>query len=587
MSLSAFDACAVLGGVEEEPILLPIQMRLELEAFRGTGRPVFVEWCESIGCVRMNYGELKHTISDRMVYTGEGTEGLQKGTLLDDHANKFIPFCCFTGSEKPIVCWTGHVIAHTRLEPLPTYSLSDYALFALEENTLICAFRLCNYVKARFAPQKAWDGIVSQIVSLLVGKKVEVHTTPVVSMNGEPVAPRECFQRGIAWFDGAKILIDNGESGVSEGLSHTITPCGKQPYSRSVRNDCSGEVGGVYFFDAYLNGNKESKIRFENLQRFCFEKLYEDNPPYQGLMRWSTSAWVTCYQDDVARTMLGTLLSMQLTEDRKYLDKICLALEYLLSTTGTDGLRISSTEAHYLSPQYVAELKNNPSNFPCAHHNGYYMAVLLLTYGLTGEKRYFDVALQGIETLMKHFPNTIREHSETQELCRLILPLACLYEITKDERHLDYLYRVTERLENYRCPDGGYYEYDTGYQAARSRTSGTESSLLADNGDPIQDLLYSVNWLPLSFAYAYKSTGDIRFLARWKDIVSFFSKIQMQSKDETLNGAWCRAIDLSNWEAYGMPHDVGWGPCAVESGWTVSEILMGIGYGIALGMDSI
>ena len=31
-----------------------------------------------------------------------------------------------------------------------------------------------------------------------------------------------------------------------------------------------------------------------------------------------------------------------------------------------------------------------------------------------------------------------------------------------------------------------------------------------------------------------------------------------------------------------MPHDVGWGPCCIESGWTVGEILMGLGFGIAL-----
>ena len=31
---------------------------------------------------------------------------------------------------------------------------------------------------------------------------------------------------------------------------------------------------------------------------------------------------------------------MQLTEDRTYLDRICGALDYMLMTTGIDGLRI-------------------------------------------------------------------------------------------------------------------------------------------------------------------------------------------------------------------------------------------------------
>lgn len=29
-------------------------------------------------------------------------------------------------------------------------------------------------------------------------------------------------------------------------------------------------------------------------------------------------------------------------------------------------------------------------------------------------------------------------------------------------------------------------------------------------------------------------------------------------------------------EICGMPHDAGWGPYCIESGWTVGEILMGL-----------
>ena len=585
VSLLPFDACAVLGGTDEELLLLHIDLRLELERFRQAGKPVFAEWCASVGYAYADEGGMMRTVSHRMVYVGEDTKALHCGDLLDDRANTFVPFAGLTASCKPILCFGGHLLAHDKIVPLPEFKSVKYALWSLEESTLMCAFRFCNYVKARFAPHDRWDAVASLIVSHLVGREICVKTPSVVSMDNSATSPQDAFARGLRWFDGAEILIDNGKSGALEGLSHKILPDGEQLYSRTVRNDCSGEVGGAYFFDAYLNQNEASRERFENLQCFCFEKLYEKDGVHKGLMRWSSTAWTVCYQDDVARTMLGSLLSMQLTDSRKYLPEICGALDYLLKTTGTDGLRISRTDAQLLSDERINTLKNSPSNFPCAHHNGYYMAVLLLAYGLTGEKRYFDTALKGIGTLMSAYPDTIREHSETQELCRLILPLACLYEITKNEEHKEYLYRVLDRLEQYRDRRGGYLEHDTGYQAKRSRTSGTESSLLADNGDPVQDLLYSVNWLPLSFAYGYKATGDARFLALWQDIVRFLSEIQTLSEDKRLNGSWCRAIDSSRREAYGMPHDVGWGPCAVESGWTVGEILMGIGFGIALGMD--
>ena len=87
------------------------------------------------------------------------------------------------------------------------------------------------------------------------------------------------------------------------------------------------------------------------------------------------------------------------------------------------------------------------------------------------------------------------------------------------------------------------------------------------------------------FHAAYRATGDAVFKERWQSFAAFLSRIQMRSADPRLDGCWCRGMDIARMEAYGMPHDVGWGPCSVESGWTVGEILMGLGYGIHLHMD--
>jgi len=583
LHMSGFDAYAILGGCEETPLTLPIDARLVIEEERRQGKRVFAEWCYSIGYI---FGTTTtQTVSDRCVYMGENTTELCRGDLLDDHANTLL-HCYGIGAEaKPLLVSGGHIISHDRIEDLSVCNGRDYMLWQDDATTMCCAFRFCNFVQARFAPAARWDGIASAIISFLTGTQVHVRTTPMLDTNHPALSCADTFKAGMDWFDGAALYLDNGKSGILEGLSHNILPDGTQTYSMHVRNDCSGEVGGACFFDWYLNHNEASYERFRNLQKFTFEKLYEELPPHRGLMRWSTVEWGICYQDDVARTVLGTLLSMQFTDDRTYLDKICTALDYLLATTGTDGLRVRRTEAYNLPPEKKEKLHSEPSDFPCAHHNAYYMAVLLLTYKLTGTAKYLETAIKGIDTLMAAFPDTIREHSETQELCRLILPLACVFEITKEAKHKDYLYLVLDRLEVCRSPYGGYREHDTGYKAKRSRTSGTESSLLADNGDPVADLLYSVNWLPLGFAYSYKVTKDNRFLTLWKELAAFLSEIQVKSALLHLNGCWFRGIDLKRRESYGMPHDIGWGPCCAESGWTVAEILMGLGYGMALGMD--
>lgn len=582
--LSGYDACALLGGTQSTLMTFGIDTRLALEHASRQGMRVFAEWC--VNAVGYSGGENPHaTVSHRMVWVGEDGVALRRGDLLDDHANAHVPFLYQPADARPLLAVAGHVTKHDHMEECPAYAPNQFALWQEGENTMLCTFRFCNYVRARMAPHDRWDAVASAVVSFLLGEQVNIVTEPPVRLSGKARSPREVFAEGMGWFDGVELYLDEGKSGVKEGLSHNIDPDGHQHVNGGVRADCSGEVGGACFFDAYLNGNERSMTRFRNLQEFCFDKMIEWEGDHKGMMRWALTAWGVCYQDDVARTMLGTLLEMQLSDDRRYLDKICEALDYLLLTTGTDGLRKSRTDAVWTPPARMEQMRSEPANFPCAHHNGYYMAVLLMVYKLTGEKRYLDTAVRGMETLMAAYPETVREHSETQELCRLVLPLACLYEATGDEKHKNYLYMVVDRLEKYRYPTGGYREHDTGYRAARSRTSGTESSLLADNGDGVTDLLYSANWLPVAFAYAWRVTGDERFARLWRELAAFLSEVQMESDDARLNGCWCRGVDLDRREAYGMPHDVGWGPCSVESGWTVAEILMGLGLGMAYGLD--
>ena len=580
--LDEFEAVAILGGGEAEPVILSADTRIVVEAAREAGKRIFTEWCGSIGGT---YAANTHgTVFSRMVYTADDGR-MPRGALLDDHDNRYISYVFHDKNAVPYLAFGGHMTKHDILDEMPSFAPDVWTFFRNDPATLICGFRLCNYVQARFAPKARWDALAGLILSHLLGHEVCVETTAVVSTDNPIKKPEELFRDGLAWFENAAILLQNGKGGVIEGLRHNILPGGEQLIFDTVRNDCSGEVGGAYFFDWLLHDKESSLIRYKNLQSFCFGKLQVKDGPHRGMMRWTTTAWTTCYQDDVARTILGTLLQMQLTEDRQYLPEVCSALDYLLQTTGTDGMRIFRTDIPTLSPERIAQLAAQPADFASAHHNGYYMATLLMAYRMSGEQRYFDTALRGLGTLMAAFPDTIREHSETQEFCRLVLPLAVLYEITGEEAHKAWLYTVCDALERFRHASGGYLEYDTGYRAACSRTAGDESSLLADNGDPVMDLLYSANWLPLGFAAAYKATGDAVFKTRWQSLAALLSRVQMRSADARLNGCWCRGIDLDRMEAYGMPHDVGWGPCAVESGWTVAEILMGIGLGLHLHMD--
>ncbi|MDG0809820.1 hypothetical protein [Cohnella rhizosphaerae] len=292
------------------------------------------------------------------------------------------------------------------------------------------------------------------------------------------------------------------------------------------------------------------------------------------MLRWTQTGWGTCYQDDAARVLIPQLLKNLYAGRTDYAEECIEALRFLLRSTGTDGTRVWRTDNGALTEEKMRELASGPARYPSAHYNAYYLGALLLAYKVTGIEEFKEVGVRGMETMMAAYPHTIREHSETQEICRLILPLSWLYWVTGDKKHEGWLYRAAGDLTRFKHPSGGYLEWDTGYAAEIKE--GAESSLLAKNGDPVVDMLYSLNWLPMGFAQAYLVTKDSYFQELWTDIAKFFVSAQIRSGDGMIEGTWTRALDVDLMEVYGLAADAGWGPWAVETGWTVAEIASGL-----------
>ena len=94
------------------------------------------------------------------------------------------------------------------------------------------------------------------------------------------------------------------------------------------------------------------------------------------------------------------------------------------------------------------------------------------------------------------------------------------------------------------------------------------------------DLLYSNNWVPLGLMQAYFVAGDEEFYGLFCRHADFLQRCQIRSGDPKLAGAWARGYDVDKMEVFGLPNDVGWGPWAIESGWTVAEITAGLYAGI-------
>jgi hypothetical protein len=592
-SLRDAEALLILGGTEPVPLLLDPRARVVVEEYIATGKRVFAEYCESITDT-LYCAPPESTRFQRLVCRGKGIPGLEPGDILDDQCNSRVaPYYSGSG-QPPLLAYAASLVDHrkTELRDEGPGDVARRALWLERPNLLVATFRLSSFHRARFAPLGRWRAVVAHVLGWLCGEPVEVDVLPERYRLGPPerdrdadlaVSLRPCVDRAVGWFTRARMLVDSGRGGAREGLGTEIAPDGRQRVAGSIRNDCTGEVGLAFFMHHLLTGSRRSLRLADNLLGLCFGTYLVRDGPHRGMMRWTNSAWGVCYQDDAARVLIPGLLRSFYGGDGRYVDACVDALRFLVRTTGTDGTRVSRTDVVTLTPERAAELASAPGGLPSGHYNAWYHAALLLAYKVTGIEEFRSVAVRGLETIMAAYPETRREISETEELCRLVLPLAWLFWVTGEKRHRGYLDRVVSDLDVFAHPSGAYLEWDTGYRAALSRNLEGESSLLARNGDPVVEMLYSLNWLPAGFAQAYLVTGDPAFLERWRRIARFFLNAQISSSDPMIDGAWTRALDVELMEVYGVPNDVGWGPWAIESGWTVGEVAAGLATGLLAG----
>lgn len=587
-----FGAIAIFGGTEDKPILFTPQQRTVLEEQISKGKKVFSEFTASIGNV---YSEQpSNTRYQRLVFCSENAEieSLTVGMLLDDQAGTRIkPHDITCVHTTPLLQYTT-IHAHDKIELTPSFheKIGDRALWFDEPgNLLICSFRLCNFVKARFAPKQRFAAVIEYILNWLCDTEQKLQHIPYMYSTGsfDPAKDPDtqiaaCAAKAVEWMSSSSILCDSGKSGLLEGFATEINADGVQKMNVIRRADCMGEVSLSYFLSHMINADSSHLEISDNLLNYIFDYyICRENGDLQGMMRWTDEAWGVCYQDDVARAIIPQMLKNLYTGSTEKMDDVYMVLKFLVDTTGSDGTRVFRTDNKDLTKERLQKLWSEPGNLRSAHYNAFYYAALCLAYHIGGDERFLEAARKGMDAIMAVYPETTREQSETQEYCRLILPLSWIYWVTGDVKYKDGLYRVTKDLQTFKHDSGAYLEWDTGYKAdMRNEVGEGESSLLAENGDPVVDMLYSNNWLPMAFIQAYFVTEDDYFLKLWNENAIFMVRSQLQSSDPTIHGGWARAFDVEKNEVFGSPADAGWGPWAIESGWTVAEIASGLMMGL-------
>lgn len=610
--LQQYDSIALLGGTEHAPLALWADEIMRLEEFARGGKKVFVEYSSqfasyhAVGAANTRFA--RPVLIDDSVLNGK----LQHGVIFDEQSNDRIFPRPNNRTCDPILQYVDYPKGFYTMPDVDTLEKDEtrFALWKETDTVCICSFRMANFASAKFAPQRYWAELIAWIVSWLGGmcspEKVKEYLHRPYHLRGTVCESAEMINKAMEWFKRADMLIDrDGQAySVKEGLSAHVKPDGTHEIAETPRLDCTGEAALMYFLKAQLDGDADAARTAESLRKSVLD-CQRRSGLYKGLLSWMGTG--VSYQDDHARGfLLPELWRAFLSGDYSMLPRVKDTLDYLLSTTGTDGLRMcrvdfldaEKPEISYMGLERVTtgkwhwkewmkktpegktatiqELQKIPSGCPSAHYNATFMASLLFYGILTKEKLYIDAGEKGLSTLMEYYPQTAREHSQTQELSRLIFPLALLYAVTKDPKKKAWLYRVADDLETFHRPGGGYQEWDEGYTACSAGVKIGEASVLAENGNPVADMLYTMAWLPIGFTTAYIATGDAVFVQRENELIEFLSKIQVVSENRFLDGVWPRSIDMDYMEIYGVPNDVGWAPWSVESGWTVAEITAGI-----------
>ena len=586
VELDSFDSFALLGGTNEDPMLLHPYIRQYFEEHASDVKKVFSEYCGSIGLYYFEKPQSNRY--ERLVITDDNiSHDLSCGQILQKQLALNCPVYFQVEPLRHLLRCIPHIREYDQVQLPDAAKNEGSSALWIDSNgkKMYCTFQLCNFQKARFSPRARWRSLITFIVNWLCGTNEmslpfqDVYSLGEMDERNNSILVRACSaaDRGMIWYRDAGILLDDGEKGVIEGVFSEIDGQGYQLLNKNLRADCWGESALPFYLRYLMHGNANDLRVSDNLINATFRGFYTSSGKFKGMMRWTWEGWTVCYQDDVARAILPVFWRQMYSGSSPHFKEALDALDFLVMTTGSDGLRRMRTDTLFLGGNKLNDLQSEPGECTSPNHMAYYAAALLLAGQLTNNNSYIEIATKAISKVMSIYPKMERIQSETQDLCRLILPLAYLFGVTGERKHKEWLYKVTEDLATMKHISGAYLEWDSGYSAdLHDAAQGNEAAVFARNGDPLVDYLYSINWLPLAWINAYLITDDSLFMKKWEEIANFFAITQISAPDLRINGAWTRVVDVDRMEVMGIPDDVGWGPWCIESGWTMSQITSGL-----------
>lgn len=380
--------------------------------------------------------------------------------------------------------------------------------------------------------------------------------------------------------------VGDGTLGVLEGHLSRIQMDGSQIYRYWMRADCNAEV--AYALSAVSDTSAKQRQVAANLLDYIFKKSNlrggQKNDPASaayGLVGWSTTHPHVLYGDDNARVILGALGAAAHLKDGSWDKYIAEAIIANFRTTGKNGFRGERLDETKLIQAGLQAINDNDMVNPHPHFEAWMWACYLWLYDKTGYQPFLDQSKKAIALTMEKYPSWKWTNGIQQERARMILPLAWLVRVEDTPKHRQWLALIADRLLENMDSSGAIREElgaasDGRYGATKSNASygKHEAPLIAVNGDPVADMLYTTNFGFFALNEAAAATGDIKYKNAVNKIADFLVRIQVDSKvHPDLDGGWFRAFDYKRWEYWASNADAGWGAWGTLTGWTQSWIV--------------
>lgn len=581
---------------------------------------LFIEYVDEYPNVDINKSVFKGELERGVISSDFFSPKLRKMDLLGlNDCHIFI-----ARVEKPLISYAK--VAGFDVAQFGLVDTDVIPLLFKDHNNLVSLTCMTNFKKARYAPVTSWNSVWNKILSwLLDDKNISLNkweSDPMPSYAEDEILPSDARKnaicRGTEWLYNGRFLIHpswrdfvlmnqgdgthpfgkpveknkligNGSEGVLEGHASRIYYDGTEQYRYWLRNDVQGEVSFLLASAASLLGNKKYSSSSENIIDYMFytaefrkgARNLKDSASY-GLLGWANTHPYVFYNDDNARAILGVIgASAFLKSERwnKYIVECILANFRTCSKQGFQGGRLEEPEI--LSKGWEYYCQRDFVN-PHPHFEAWMWACYLWLYDKTGYKPLLDKAKTAIRITMEAYPDKWSwTNGIQQERARMILPLAWLVRVEDTKEHRYWLDLVVHKLlenqvecgairEELGNPSQGMF----GSVHSNKDYGVTEAPLIAQNGDPVADMLYTSNFAFFALNEAAHATGDLYYKNAVEKLSDFLIRIQVKSKEHIdLDGAWMRAFDYDRWDYWASNADAGWGAWSTLTGWIQSWIV--------------